>query len=570
MSKIIDENLDIYLSGDNNDIAVLISGEWGSGKTFLINEFIENNKKDYEFIYISLFGLNTIEDIKPKIIFSKITSDIDFSSITKGLFNQKIPFLNMSINDIPIEEYLKHKKDKYVFIFDDLERTNILLKNIFGYISELLHKYNFHVILVANEKEIEQELYLKYKEKIIGKSFQIIPNIDIVYEAFISKFKENNFFMSNKKIILDVFYKSTYLNLRNLNHILINFEVFIKNIEVKYKENKDFIFKLITVYFALSFELKNAKLSNLDFNGEPGTHDEINQKFKEILRKYDLLEYNSLIFSIYTWKSIFSYKINYKELNLTINETSFFEYKEKWISLISYNDLTEEDFYNNLSDVFDKFSTNYYTSPYELLQITILLLSLSKEGLFDKESNEINKFFNKNINRNGFFYLYLKKSELFVPPNKYPITITFEKESESYIAKKKSIINSFDIYKKNLLHEDANSLIMNFKDKDIEEIKNKLDKYYQTPIFMYVDKNSFLNTISLSGLNNIFLLLEKRYENSYNIQDISKELDFWIFIKDNILKNVNMNSKFQEKVFNNIKYNYLEKICNIIKKESNL
>ncbi len=73
----LDEIVLQYLKIKTN-YAIVISGEWGSGKTYyyesnlkkLIREtpLITDNKKKYTPILISLFGLNSIDDIQTQIV----------------------------------------------------------------------------------------------------------------------------------------------------------------------------------------------------------------------------------------------------------------------------------------------------------------------------------------------------------------------------------------------------------------------------------------------------------------------------------------------------------------------
>ena len=55
------------------NFSVLIDGEWGSGKTYFINRFKDDNSS-FKFISISLFGVKKSSDISKKIILSSIKS----------------------------------------------------------------------------------------------------------------------------------------------------------------------------------------------------------------------------------------------------------------------------------------------------------------------------------------------------------------------------------------------------------------------------------------------------------------------------------------------------------------
>ena len=73
MSKIIDEIMD-YVKSKNTDYAIMVDGKWGSGKTYFwtkeLKPTIESTYYDqynmYSTIYVSLYGLTSIEEINKK------------------------------------------------------------------------------------------------------------------------------------------------------------------------------------------------------------------------------------------------------------------------------------------------------------------------------------------------------------------------------------------------------------------------------------------------------------------------------------------------------------------------
>ena len=73
MEDLVESILD-YVRADYTDYAIMINGEWGSGKTYFWNNKIRNkidsltfNGKKYTTIYMSLYGISNLEDISKKI-----------------------------------------------------------------------------------------------------------------------------------------------------------------------------------------------------------------------------------------------------------------------------------------------------------------------------------------------------------------------------------------------------------------------------------------------------------------------------------------------------------------------
>ena len=78
-NKHIEEFLDYYLNVEQSpDYAVLITGCWGSGKTYFIRKYLGDEKKEikdflndctkYTVIYVSLFGAKTREEMDKRVL----------------------------------------------------------------------------------------------------------------------------------------------------------------------------------------------------------------------------------------------------------------------------------------------------------------------------------------------------------------------------------------------------------------------------------------------------------------------------------------------------------------------
>ena len=73
MDDLVESILD-YIRSDYTDYAIMINGEWGSGKTYFWNHKIRNrienmtvNGKKLTTIYMSLYGISNLEEISKKI-----------------------------------------------------------------------------------------------------------------------------------------------------------------------------------------------------------------------------------------------------------------------------------------------------------------------------------------------------------------------------------------------------------------------------------------------------------------------------------------------------------------------
>ena len=64
------KRLDCYLERDNPDYAIMITGKWGTGKTYFIKDYIKNSYKRAirnRFFYLSLYGAKDESYIEKRI-----------------------------------------------------------------------------------------------------------------------------------------------------------------------------------------------------------------------------------------------------------------------------------------------------------------------------------------------------------------------------------------------------------------------------------------------------------------------------------------------------------------------
>ena len=155
-------------SSDSIHNVFWLDGSWGSGKTFFIKTFFENQiYKKKEIYYISCFGIKTREQAE-KILINEIEKqsilgNLDFIPLVGGVFKW---FFKIVGTDLM-------KRDSIV-IFDDFERVSYAAKSdnpsdyndLLGYIDYLSENKRFKIIVILNIKEIgstKELIYSKFK-----------------------------------------------------------------------------------------------------------------------------------------------------------------------------------------------------------------------------------------------------------------------------------------------------------------------------------------------------------------------------------------------------------------------
>ena len=153
-----------YIQRENTyPCALMIDGEWGSGKTYFVKNIIKeiNNPKG---IYLSLYGLKNSEEISTAILAAVTSSNygeyiLPVKALVEGIAAEQFDkiggkrFRNVRKDQKKIATF---SNGQYFFVFDDLERCMMPMDEVMGYISNFVEQYNAKVIVIGNEKEIDR------------------------------------------------------------------------------------------------------------------------------------------------------------------------------------------------------------------------------------------------------------------------------------------------------------------------------------------------------------------------------------------------------------------------------
>lgn len=235
--------------------AVLLKGKWGCGKTHFINHWIDAYKGNpttgqvLESIYVSLYGLSDTKQITTAI--NRVICPILYGKAAKaGKVLAKIAsamvlkhevdlnydcISDFSIN-IGIDSLSKFKSNdslvnsKKLLIFDDLERCDVPMKKLLGYLNFFVEQCNCHLIVIGDEDKIAEgenkKIFGEFKEKTIGREFEIATDIHSALDTFVNQTPKNDFVVGHQEQIEKFFAMTECDNLRILRQALWDFSRF--------------------------------------------------------------------------------------------------------------------------------------------------------------------------------------------------------------------------------------------------------------------------------------------------------------------------------------------------------
>lgn len=255
MNENIVNFLNGYMMNPDPQYAVLLKGKWGCGKTHFINHWIDAYKGNptteqvLESIYVSLYGLSDTKQITTAI--NRVICPILYGKAAKaGKVLAKIAsamvlkhevdlnydgISDLSIN-IGIDSLSKFKSNdslansKKLLIFDDLERCDIPMKKLLGYLNFFVEQCNCHLIVIGDEDKIAEgenkKIFGEFKEKTIGREFEIATDIHSALDTFVNQTPKNDFVVGHQEQIEKFFAMTECDNLRILRQALWDFARF--------------------------------------------------------------------------------------------------------------------------------------------------------------------------------------------------------------------------------------------------------------------------------------------------------------------------------------------------------
>ena len=348
MEDLVESILD-YIRAEYTDYAIMINGEWGSGKTYFWNhkikpkiEAMQVNGKKLTPIYMSLYGISNLEEISKKIFIettqlmdknlkkfmgaSGVGSIPEYAKTGLDMAN----FFGVTQNGDRLDYAQFFSTDDKVLCFDDLERANVDVIDILGYINNFVEHDHIKTIIICNEKELSTKLknsnlemktfiatylldkenklniktdkpmverirdtieyvfdkandYERIKEKLIGETFEYAPEFNYIINGLLMRYENNadliRFLRENTALITSTFNKSGTRNLRILKHALNNFKKIFDTVINSYPNTNNRVLQTMLIFtIAISFEIKAGKITKDKF-----VNINNNEEYKSVL-----------------------------------------------------------------------------------------------------------------------------------------------------------------------------------------------------------------------------------------------------------------------------------------------
>lgn len=301
--ELVKEQVKRFVENDEPQV-MAIKGRWGIGKTHAWNTYIHDFKEDIElkkYSYVSLFGINSVNDIKRSVFESSIDVDLigesnDLESLKKNYkelgkrygrkssgfikdlssvaANFALKGLGSSVDKI-YESIATSMLSNTLICFDDIERhsKSVSLRDFLGLVSYLKEQKKCQIVILLNEDSHDLKEYQLYKEKVIDKQLHYEPSAEYCFNIAMP----NN--IEKYQQIKDICLRLDIRNIRVLKKIYNHIETALSVATSYDKKIKGQIIQTIIIlcwsHYCHSADKKNIpdlkfikKITNQNFNSE--------------------------------------------------------------------------------------------------------------------------------------------------------------------------------------------------------------------------------------------------------------------------------------------------------------
>ncbi|MGN1351255.1 MAG: P-loop NTPase fold protein [Clostridia bacterium] len=602
MEELVESILD-YIRSDYTDYAIMINGEWGSGKTYFWNNKIRKqidslrlNGKQYTTIYMSLYGISNLEEISKKIFiettqlmdknlkkYMNATGQLSIPEYAKTGLDMANLF-GVTQNGDKIDYAKFFSTDDKVLCFDDLERANVDVIDILGYINNFVEHDHIKTIIICNEKELSTKLknsnlemktfiatylldkednllktdkpmvekirdkieyvfdkaneYERIKEKLIGETFEYQPEFNYIINGILMRYENNpdliKFLKENTNYIITTFNRSGTRNLRILKHALNDFSKIFEMVNKNYPNTNYRVLQTMLIFtIAISFEIKAGKITKDKF-----VNIKDNEEYKSILVSSRILMDNRQFYiREFDNNYYYNFKVEYrffKFIEMYVR-TRIFDMKtfkknmEVIINTIDteklpgYKRLITEEYWKISDDQFPGVVEDVLASVKkgEIELIDMVKLFIYFSYFVEKKLIEYDIKTIKNIFFEGMNIASLKGT--YYPNAKEELDEILEEKQNSNILE---IVNHFhsinEMLRDKMYKEQAEDLF--------KCIPMKMDNFYEKfdreamnkPVFKYYDMHQMFQRISCASNEDIVQIKEKLTERAKKNKEVVK------------------------------------------------
>ncbi len=426
----LSQAIDLYLKQNYSQHAIVLDGDWGVGKTYLINNVILPGIETIDYFHISLFGLSTISDIENEIYKSFLIStntknsyfsDGDYFSgdLLKGA---RLGGVGYAVQFI-LKKYRDFDKQlfKIVLCIDDLERWVGDLNVCLSYINKLVEHENIKCIILGNLNALNEDgiqNLVKAREKTIRHIYKFentsVSRIEIAMGLIDYKNKDSKKFINtllyrNIDPLLNFLNKVSEKNIRTISEAIQLYEYIYchheKEFQVSIRLSFTYFLTLLSALILLKKHFVHEKERSVLISGDYRESNGFS-----LLNKIGYFDKNSPVYLTEKSKLLLDtifYRLDEISLKgiFSIIENGFYidrdfednfntwvdeKFYEHYLDTFNFHQLDEEEAIELLNKIIRKMlDEEAITNPATLLLLAERILNDIEKGVIELDSDEV-------------------------------------------------------------------------------------------------------------------------------------------------------------------------------------
>jgi hypothetical protein len=400
--------------------AVLVTGEWGTGKTHLIRQLLPWEGEDKQSNYVSFFGLKSAAEVDAAIYAEMYPRRSALQERVKGVgeATRGVSVHGYSAGGIIdgganlISAYMRKEIDtSKPIIFDDLERSSMETdKEKLGVINYYVEHKHCRVIVIAHDEKLVGEI-VDAKEKIFGQTIRIEPDANAAFKQFKTQLADNETALviaRLERVILDVFINSETKSLRILRHVMLDLQRLFETFEKRHIENERAIQDLVPLFVALAIGTRTNSLDAESLKNRQGARlkrelqiiessrggKEVNpSKFETARKNYTNVDLeNQVLNDDVLIDMLVCGRFDKDAIYASLDNSTYFAKAGElppWRKVIAFDNLPDNVVEEAKSAMEQQFSTRSVTEVGEMLHIFALRMMMAKHGMLANTVEEV-------------------------------------------------------------------------------------------------------------------------------------------------------------------------------------
>ncbi|MFO1126562.1 MAG: P-loop NTPase fold protein [Methylocystis sp.] len=399
----LENYLDYYQTLEAPRFAVLVTGDWGTGKTYLVKKLLPPEGEGRKAFYVSLFGKNSSEEVMAAVYTEmhptgeKVQKHLEkLGEATKGMsaYGFGLGGAGSFATNLIGASLSKKVDSSKVIVFDDLERSAIKPKTLLGVINHYVEHYGCRVVVIAHDEKLVKGIN-EGKEKIFGQTIRIVPDLESAYQAFlveISDLAAKNYLSEYGARVKAIFRESDVKSLRILRQAMFDFARLFASLGDRHRENGKAMQEMASLFMAHDFEVRGGRFTEKELEGryekrlgramsknrEANVFDQAMARYPEINLTSLLLKDEVLV------QTLIQGRYNHSVIRASLDDSTYFKSLDEmpnWRKVLEFDSLDDVTVETASEALELEFANRSITDFGALLHIFALRMMMAAHGI---------------------------------------------------------------------------------------------------------------------------------------------------------------------------------------------